>query len=561
MHTMTERPAQLLLVNGSVHTVDPSLPSATAVAVRDGRIVAVGGEDVARELSGPRTETIDVRGCTVLPGFQDAHAHPSDAGLDRSRCDLSELGDADAYLSHIAAYAAGKPDAQWITGGGWSMSAFPGGVPSKEDLDRVVPGRPVFLQSRDGHSAWVSSAALARAGIDAQSPDPVDGRIERDARGEPVGALQEGAMDLVRRIVPPPTTQEIADGLLEAQHYLHSLGITAWQEAIVGDTPSMHDCFDAYLALDRAGSLTGRVVGALWWARGVGDRQLATLLTRRERAAASCTRFRASSVKFMVDGICENLTASMTAPYLDHAGHGSHTSGKSFFDPEELAHFVALVDAEGFQAHFHVIGDRAVREALDAVEVALRTNGPSDNRHCAAHVQVVHPEDVPRFAPLGVVANGQPLWAHHDAQMVELTLPVLGPERSSWQYPFASLVRAGARLCFGSDWSVSTPDVMAQVHVAVNRTAPPGEAGSGDDAGAVAFLPDERVDLETALRAFTMGSAYANHLDEETGSITAGKRADLVVLDRDVFSAPSSEIGLARVDLTFVDGEIVHAAP
>jgi predicted amidohydrolase YtcJ len=209
---MTQRPAQLLLVNGSVHTVDPSLPSATTVAVRDGRIVAVGGDDVARELRGSRTETIDVRGRTVLPGFQDAHTHPSDAGLDRSRCDLSQLVDADAYLSHIAGYAAEHAGAEWITGGGWAMAAFAGGVPSKEDLDRVVPDRPVFLQSRGGHSAWLSSAALARAGIDARTPDPVDGRIERDARGEPLGALQEGAMELVRRVIPAPTTSEIADG-------------------------------------------------------------------------------------------------------------------------------------------------------------------------------------------------------------------------------------------------------------------------------------------------------------------------------------------------------------
>ena len=557
---MRERPVDLLLVNGSVHTVDPSQPSATAVAVRDGRIVAVGGDEMARELRGPRTETIDVHGRTVLPGFQDAHTHPSDAGLERSRCDLSQLGSVDAYLSHISGYATEHDEAVWITGGGWAMSAFPGGVPSKEALDRVVRDRPVFLQSRDGHSAWLNSLALAQAGIDARSPDPADGRIERDACGEPLGALQEGAMELVRRVVPAPTTAEIAEGLLEAQGYLHSLGITAWQEAIVGDTASMYDCFDAYLALERAGSLTARVVGALWWARDAGDGQLATLLTRRERAASSGERFRASSVKFMVDGICENLTASMLRPYLDHEGHETHTSGMSFFDPEELAHFVTLVDAEGFQAHFHVIGDRAVREALDAVEAAIRVNGRSGGRHCAAHIQVVHPDDLGRFAALGVIANGQPLWSYNDPQMVALTLPVLGPERATWQYPFASLVRAGSRLCFGSDWSVSTPDVLAQVHVAVNRTAPPGEAGNHEGAGDAAFLPRERVDLETALRAFTMGSAWANHLDEKTGSITVGKLADVVVLDRDVFSLPSFEIGLARVDMTFVDGEVVHAA-
>lgn len=552
---MTDRSADLLLVNGSVHTVDPSLPTATMVAVRDGRIQAVGGDHLAHELRGPRTQTIDLRGRTVLPGFQDAHAHPSEAGVERSRCDLTELRGAGAYLSRIAGYAAEHPGARWITGGGWAMDAFPGGVPSKEELDQAVPDRPVFLPSRDGHSAWVNSVALAQAGIDAESPDPADGRIERDARGGPAGALQEGAMELVRRIVPPPTTQEIADGLLEAQRYLHSLGITGWQEAIVGGTGGRPDCFDAYLALDRAGTLTGKVVGALWWARDAGDRQLDVLLTRRERAA-SCARFAATSVKFMQDGVCENFTASMLRPYLDGGGHETHNSGKSFFDPEELSRFVTLVDAHGFQAHFHAIGDRAVREVLDAAEAALRTNGRSDNRHCAAHIQVVHPDDVPRFAALGVVANGQPLWACNEPQMVELTLPFLGPERSNWQYPFASLVRSGARLCFGSDWSVSTPDVMAQVHVAVNRTVPPGEPRGRS--GSVPFLPDERVSLETALAAFTMGSAYTNHLEEETGSITVGKRADLAVLDQDLFSVPAPEIGLVGVDMTFSDGVVVH---
>ena len=555
---MSAADADLLLVNGAVHTVDPALPRASAVAIRRGLIAAVGSDDDMRDLHGPRTETVDLRGRTVLPGFQDAHAHPSGAGLERSRCDLSHLHDREGYLACISAYAAGHPDAPWILGGGWAMDVFPSGIPTKEDLDRVVPDRPVFLPSRDHHSAWVSSRALELAGVDARTPDPADGRIERDGAGEPLGALQEGAMELVRRVCPPDTAAEVAAGILEAQRYLHGLGITAWQEAIVGAGPPRVDCFDAYLALDGSGQLTAKVVGALWWERGAGEGQLDSLLSLRERADG-CARFTTSTVKFMQDGVCENFTAAMLEPYLDAEGHPGHTSGKSFFDAEELARYVTLVDAHGFQAHFHAIGDRAVREVLDAVEAARRENGPSDNRHCAAHIQVVHPDDLARFARNGLVANGQPLWACNEPQMVELTLPFLGPERSSWQYPFGSLVRSGARLCFGSDWPVSTPDVMAQIHVALNRTEPPGHLYGGGPPGEP-FLPAERVDLETAVAAFTMGSAYVNHLEGETGSITAGKRADLAVLDRDLFASPADEIGTIRVDMTFADGVMVHGA-
>jgi predicted amidohydrolase YtcJ len=426
-----------------------------------------------REHLDGRTESIDLGGRTVLPGFQDGHVHASSAGIERRRCDLTEVHSREGYVEAIARYAAANnPQLTWITGGGWSMDVFPRGVPTKEDLDRAVPDRPVILYNRDHHGAWANSIALERAGIDARTPDPADGRIERDAKGEPGGMLQEGATELVRGHVPALTTDEIAAGILEGQRYLHSLGITAWQEAIVGESPVVVDCFEAFLALDRAGSLTAKVVGAQWWPRGADDQMIETLLERRE-LARSGPHFRADSVKFMQDGICENFTAAMLTSYLDAAGRATHNCGTSFFDADALKHYVTLVDAHGFQAHFHAIGDRAVREVLDAAEAARAANGATDRRHCAAHIQVVHPEDLARFARIGMVANGQPLWACAEPQMVELTLPFLGPERSSWQYPFASLVRAGARLCFGSDWPVSTPNVLEEIHVAVNRMAPP----------------------------------------------------------------------------------------
>ena len=550
--------ADLVLHNGVVHTLDPALIGASAIALGGGRILAVGDEATVREHVSGNAESIDLGGRTVLPGFQDGHVHASGAGIERNRCNLTEAHSRQEYLDTVARYAKAHPDAAWITGGGWSMDVFPGGVPTKEDLDRVVPDRPVLLFNRDHHGAWANSVALERAGIDARTPDPVDGRIERDAKGEPVGMLQEGASDLVGRHIPELTTEEIAAGILEGQRYLHSFGITAWQEAIVGESPVVGDCFDAFLALDRAGLLTGKVVGAQWWPRGADETFIQTLLDRREQASKG-SHFRADSVKFMQDGICENFTAAMLTPYLDRAGHETHNCGKSFFSPEELTSYVTLVDAHGFQAHFHAIGDRAVREVLDAAEAARLANGTSDRRHCAAHIQVVHPDDISRFAQVGVIANGQPLWACAEPQMVELTLPFLGPERSSWQYPFGSLVRAGARLCFGSDWPVSTPNVLEEVHVAVNRTVPPDHAHAGADGGGTdPLLPSERVDLETAIEAFTAGSAYLNHLEQETGSITPGKRADLVVLDRDLFSVPTSEIALVEVDLTFADGKIVH---
>jgi predicted amidohydrolase YtcJ len=548
--------ADLVLRGGHAYLVDAARSWAQAVAVADGRIVAVGTDAEVSGLIGPGTSVVDLRGRMVLPGFQDAHVHASGGGLERLRCDLSQAHSLDDYLATVRAYAERHPGAAWITGGGWSMDVFPGGIPGKEDLDRVVPGRPVYLANRDHHAAWVNSRALALAGIGATTPDPVDGRIERDARGEPSGTLQEGAMDLVQRAIPRPSLEEQVAGLLEGQRYLHALGITGWQEAIVGDYAGIPDCFDAYLEVERRGLLTAWVNGALWWQRGAGIEQLDTLVQRRGRARQG--RFHATSVKIMQDGVCENFTAAMLTPYLDTHGHASAGTGTSFFAPAELSAAVAAIDAHGFQAHFHAIGDRAVREALDAVQAARAANGPGPGRHHISHLQVIHPDDLPRFRALSVLANCQPLWACNEPQMTELTLPFLGPERAAWQYPFGSLARSGAQLCFGSDWPVSSPNTLWEIHTAVNRTVPPGYpyGGAGSD---VPFLPSERLDLASALAAFTIGSAYVNNRERETGSIEAGKRADLVVLDRNLFSQPSDEIALAEVDLTIIDGTVVHA--
>jgi predicted amidohydrolase YtcJ len=346
-------------------------------------------------------------------------------------------------------------------------------------------------------------------------------------------------------------------GLLTAQEYLHSLGITAWQDALV-DSLQWGWNLPAYIETARDGRLTARVVGALWWERHRGEEQIAELIDKRAQAEG-LERFRATSVKIMQDGVCENFTAAMIDPYLDADGNPTDHGGPSLVEPDALNSAVTRLDAEGFQVHFHTIGDRAVREALDAIEAARRANGPNDHRHHLSHIQVVHPDDIPRFRTLRVVANAQPLWAVHEGQMDDLTIPFLGEPRWRGQYPFASLVRAGVVLAMGSDWFVSSPDPIEQLHVAVNRRPAPHYAyGNGSDE---VFLPDERLDLPTALAAFTMGSAYVNHLEGETGSVEVGKAADLAVIDRDLFALPVEEIASARVEQTFVAGRRVYAAP
>ncbi len=544
--------ADLVFTGGPVFTADTVRSRAHAVAVTGGRITAVGHD--VDDLIGPGTEVVDLRGRMLVPGFQDAHVHPMWGGLDMLRCDLAALHTAGDYLAEIGRYAANHPDDEWVLGGGWTMAAFPGGTPTAAALDAVVPDRPAFLPNRDGHGAWVNSVALRLAGIDRNTPDPADGRIERDADGHPTGTLHEGAMGLVNRLLPEEPAERLTEALLVGQRYLHSFGITAWQDAIVGAYGDAGDPAVAYLRAAAEGTLTARVVGALWWDRSAGLEQIPALLERRERYRAG--RFAATSIKVMQDGVAENFTAAMLEPYCDGHGHPTDNAGISFVPPEILNEAVPLLDAEGFQVHFHAIGDRAVRQCLDAVEHAIARNGRGDNRHHIAHIQVVHPDDVPRFRQLGVAANMQALWATLEPQMVELTLPFLGKTRSAWQYPFGDLLRAGAVLCAGSDWSVTSPDPMAAIHTAVNRNAAPGyEEGAYEP-----FLPEQAIDLGTALSAYTAGSAWVNHLDATCGTIEVGTYADLAVLDRDPFAGPADQIGATRTLQTFVEGERVYAA-
>jgi predicted amidohydrolase YtcJ len=532
------------LVNGRFYSDRRWTPDVDTLVVREGRIAAMGAG------LPPEGDVVDLQGGWVLPGFHDAHVHPVQAGLEMNACDLTGADGVDGYLAAVAAHHEAHPGGDWLLGGGWSMDAFPGGVPTAGLLDAVVGERPVFLPNRDHHSAWVSSAAMRLAGIDRATPDPADGRIERDADGRPTGALHEGAMELVRALVPPADAAQRHAALMTAQAHLHSLGVVGWQDALVGEGLGMADSLDTYLDAVRDGSLTAKVVAALWWDRARGDEQIADLVARRERAAAA--GLDAGSVKIMQDGVCETFTAAVIEPYLDAHGHPTANRGLSFIEAADLARHVQRLDALDFQVHLHALGDRAVRDSLDAIEHAIEVNGRRGNRHHLAHVQIVHPDDVARFGRLDVTANAQPLWACLDDQMVDLTLPFLGDVARRQQYVFRSLLDAGAPLVFGSDWPVSSPDPLEGIQVAVTRREP----GSSLEP----LLADESLSLATAIDAYTRGSAWISRRDDSSGAIEVGRAADLAVLDRDVLALPPDEIASARVQQTYVDGRLVFEA-
>jgi predicted amidohydrolase YtcJ len=532
--------------NGTVFDGHRFSDPGTTVRVDAGRIAAVGTDAPPTD-----AEPVDLAGGTLVPGFIDAHVHPVHAGNQIRHCDLRAADSATGYVELVARYAVEHPDEEWVTGGGWSMDAFPGGIPTRQALDAVVADRPVFLVNRDGHGAWANSRAFELAGIDARTPDPADGRIERDAAGNPVGMLQEGASALVSRLTPEISADDWYEALLVGQQRLLALGITGWQDAIVGDYQDGADPLPSYVRAAESGTLVANVVGALWWDRDRGLEQIPEIEERRSHWADR--RFRATTVKMMLDGIIENHTAAMLDPYLGVDACGGDHRGIDFIDPAELPRFVTALDQAGFQVHFHALGDRAVRAALDAVEAARTSLPESTARHHLAHLQVVHPDDLGRFAHLGATANIQALWAQHEPQMDDLTLPFLGEPRSGWQYPFRSISATGAALCAGSDWPVSSPDPLLATHVAVNRTLPTDAGGDGGEP----FLPEQAIDLVAMLAAYTSGSARVNGLEDRVGAIRTGMDADFAVIDTDLARIDPADICRARVRQTWVRGELV----
>ena len=538
--------ADLVLAHGRAHPVSTDAPDAEAVAVTGGRIVALGSNEDVWELIGPATEVIDLAGGLVLPGFQDAHIHLADSGLELLQCDLGDSTSPAGHLALIARYAAERPDDEWIVGGGWSMDDFGGPMPTRQLLDEAVPGRAIALTTRDGHSLWASSRALELAGIGASTPDPAGGVIEREPDGTPAGTVHELALRLFDRVLPEPTQADRDEGFRRAQAIMLSLGITACQEA--NAWPAI---VETYLRAAGRGELVVRLEGNLAWDSERGPEQLAELVERR--AAAETGRMRMRGAKLFQDGVMENFTAGMLEPYLDRDGVPTENAGLSLYAPDDLRRIVTALDAERFQVHVHALAERAVRESLDAIESARAANGVRDARHHLAHLQVVHPDDLRRFAALDVVANVTPYWAVLSGYVQDLTLPFVSEEVGRRIYPFGSLHRAGARLAFGSDWSVSTPDPLLQLEVAVARRLP-------EESAAPPFLRDEGLDLRTAIAAATDGSAYVDGLDDVTGTLEPGKLADLVVLRDDILAPGGPSPAETKVALTLIEGEIVYDA-
>jgi len=534
--------AEVILRNAAVYTLDSSRPWAEAVAIAGGKIVFVGASSEAEKYRVEGTKVLDLAGKMVLPGFQDSHVHLISGGMELALCDLNDLQTKEQILARIRAYAAENPEKDWITGGGWALPVFPEANPSKEELDAIVSDRPAFLSAADGHSAWVNSRALELAGITEKTADPEDGHIERKpGANEPSGALREAAMGIVSRLIPEPTAEEYLEGLRAGLALANRFGITSIIEASADDR-----ILDAYAEFDRRGDLSVRVLASIYVDPEKGPAQVDDLAKKREQYHGRILK--ATAAKIFIDGVIESHTAALLEPYLDRPDD----RGKPILEAEEFNRLAAALDKAGFQIHVHAIGDRAIRMTLDAMEEAGRANGPRDARHHICHLELIDPADVPRFGGLGVVANFQALWAYPDTYITKLTEPILGPERSARLYPIGSVVRSGGIYAGGSDWSVSSLNPLAAIQVAVTRRDPEEPPGP-------AWLPQELIDLPTAVAAYTANGAFLSFEEKTRGSIEPGKTADLVVLDRNLFKIPPEEIHRVRVVLTVLEGKVVYS--
>ncbi len=536
--------ADLALTDGAIYTEDGARSWAQAIAIDDGRITYVGTDAGARDFIGPKTRVVDLKGRMVVPGFQDAHIHPIASGIEALGCELNSVKTVPEYVAIIKQCAQAHPDEPWITGGGWSMAAFgPGALAHKELIDAVVPDRPVLLESADGHSTWANSKALELAGITDETPDPPDGRIDRDPKtGHAIGSLQEGANDLVESKIPPNTDATRDAGLRYAIKMLNGYGITGIQDAKVRE-----DDLKTYRRLDEAGELSLHVVGAILWEGDQGLEQIENI--KRLRSDYTQGRLDAGTVKIFQDGVMENYTAVVLEPYKLPGKKDVH--GIPMVEPELLKKAVTQLDADGFQVHFHAIGDGAVRQCLDAIEAAYKANGDLGHRHHIAHLQLIHPDDQPRFRRLHVIANFQPLWAYADPYITDLTLPFISKQTASYMYPIGSMERSGAVVAFGSDWSVSSANPFEEMETAITRMGALGETKA-------AFMPDERITLPEALAAFTINAAYTNRDEKDTGSLEVGKRANLAVLDRNLFEIAPADISDTKVLVTLFEGKPVY---
>lgn len=538
--------ADIVLTNGKIYTVDDDIPWASAIAVSAGRIQAIGDDDDLSARIGPATTVVDLDGRLVLPAFGDAHIHPVLGGTSFAQCSIHDGATVEEYLAMVSECIEEAPGDGVLYGRGWSPGLFPPvGVPHKSLLDEVAPDRPVILKSTGGHSIWLNSKALELAGITKDTPDPPNGRIDRDPEtGEAVGGLQEAAMDLVAAYIPMPTDEQYQEEIVYAVDHFNRLGITNWVDAGVEVKPDGSSrIIDAYSAVQQDGKLSMNVTVSLKWENDRGKEQIETLLLAAERARTQ--GIRADSVKFYLDGVLVQRTAAVLEPYIgtdDEFGE-LQIPLDDFFDA------VSALDAQGFQIFVHAIGDRAVREALNAIEESQSRGNEPDERHLIAHLNLIDPDDQPRFGELGVAANFQPLWASDNPYM-RLTAEQVGEERMQHTYPANSILSSGGRLAYGADWPVASANPFEGLEVAVSRREP----GMPDTNP---LYEHESVTLEDAIRAYTIDVAHVTELAEETGSLTVGKSADLVVVDQDIFSIPTHEISRTEVLITLFRGQVV----
>jgi predicted amidohydrolase YtcJ len=552
--------ASWLFVEASVHR--PGRAPTDTLAVVDGTIAALGADALA--LRGPATTVVDLRGGSLLPAFRDGHIHPLAGGTESLDCDLVDSPDVDAVLARLGAHVASDPadSTDWVLGYGYPPEILPGGVGRATVLDRVIGTRPVALWSSDHHMVWCNSAALARAGITSATPEPARGTIVRDDDGHPVGTLLEEAELLLEAHLPPRDESKEARGFEVGLARMAGAGLVFGQDAW-----TQPERLATYERVADDGRLAADVdlafkVEPERWREQLDDfvaarAQAQAGRERRARDGVPGGRLSATTVKFFVDGVIEGGTAHLIDPYEPGWGAGhvdpgcGHDHGIANWSHHDFVEAAAACDAAGFQLHCHAIGDGAIRRTLDVVEAVAARNGPRDRRATIAHTHLVHPDDIVRFAALGVIANLEPLWAQRNTIMTALTEPRLGPERSRWQYPIRSLLDAGAHVSFGSDWPVSSHAPLHGIAVAVHRRNEAGEPPDG-------WLPHERIDLDAAVHAYTLGTAFQAGDEADRGGLEVGQRADLVALEADLATTPVGDIAEVAVSGTWRAGTRVH---
>lgn len=539
-------PADRVFMNATVYTVDDERSWAEAAAIRDGKIVYVGDNAGAMEWAGNETEVLDLDGKMLLPGFHDSHVHILIGIYTDEHCDLQLLETVDAVVERLQECVAleGFGEDRWIDGGGWLDHLFPEANPHKEILDELFPDRPVYLESSYGHSAWANSRALEIAGIHIETLNPPAGVIERDTdTGKATGTLRDSAMMLVRDIMPELTLEQRIYTVRAAVAYAQSYGITAVIE------PGLDgELLAPVVALADRGEFDLRAMVALspinWQPGEFGD-EVYDMLEQREQWRRP--NINVDSIKIYMDGVIEYGTAAMLEPY-DEAKWGD---GLRFYLQAEVDQYLTRFDAMGINIQVHAIGDAGIRMALDGFEAMRRANGHSDNRHQIVHLQLIDDAEIARFGELDIGANFQGLWAYPDESVVDLAFPAIGVERSMRTYPIARVAQAGGRIVGGSDYFVTSIDPLLAIEVALTRQDP-------DTNGGPSLNADESVDLDTMIAAYTINGAYQMALDDVQGSIEVGKRADLVVLDRNLFDIPASEISEASVVMTIFDGRTIY---